>query len=132
MTATSAAATSITYALLQRFAIEFETKYRSLAENASRKSVNSEGPSNHERVDASSELSRAWSEKLIAAVLDRIALLLQSSLSIDRIDAVKLIGGATRLLCIRCGRKTPLHRDHPQRCPLHMPFSALLPSMYAC
>jgi heat shock protein 4 len=115
----------VDYALVQHFAKEFQTKYKidvmsnpkavfRLTTGCEKLkkvlSANAEAPLNVENimndVDASSFLSRDQMEELVADVLDRIPApihraLADSGLTIEQLDSVELVGGATRMPAIR-------------------------------
>ena len=115
----------IDYALVEHFSKEFKAKYKIDVMSSPKAtfrlsagceklkkvlSANAEAPLNVESimndVDASSKLSREQLEGLIAHVLDRIPgplhrALADSGLTLDQIDAIELVGGSTRVPCIR-------------------------------
>jgi heat shock protein 4 len=115
----------VDYALVQHFATEFQTKYKidvmsnpkavfRLTTGCEKLkkvlSANAEAPLNVENimndVDATSFLSRDQMEELVAGVLDRIPApihraLADSGLTVEQLDSVELVGGATRMPAIR-------------------------------
>ena len=118
----------IDYALLEHFSKEFKTKYnidvmsnpkalfRLSAGCEKLKKVlfaNAEVPLNEVNVesimndvDASSKLSRVEMEGLITHVIDRIPgplhrALADSGITLDQIDVIELVGGSTRVPCVR-------------------------------
>lgn len=115
----------IDYALVQHFAQEFKTKYH-INVMANPKAVfrlttgceklkkvlsaNAEAALNVENimndVDASSFLSREAMESLVEGVLDRIPAPIQraladAGLTVEQLDSIELVGGATRMPAIR-------------------------------
>lgn len=115
----------IDLALVHHFAEEFKGKYKidvlsnpkaifrlAAACEKLKKilSANTEAPLNVESImediDASSKLTREAFENLIADVLDRVAApveaaLADSGLPIEKIDAIELVGGSTRIPAVR-------------------------------
>lgn len=115
----------IDQALVNHFAEQFKTKYKidvlsspkatfRLAAGCDKLkkvlSANTESPISVESImndiDASSKLTREEYETLISGVLDRITaplkqVLQDSGLTLDKIDAIELVGGCTRIPAVR-------------------------------